>query len=147
MPIVKEKEKKGKEQITEQEKEQWNSNQTIYGWQNAIDVAEEMWRLGNIKMLEGNLIFAYKNTTAGKKLYQIVISQNLTYLPGNNQPQPDGTYAVSIVTQGYSAALPRVPFEYLQVDVLDDLENYKVDERIIGTYKLIIENIEELYKN
>ena len=49
-------------------------NQITIGWQNATDVASEVWRQGNITLLDGDLLFAYKNTeSAESKLHQIVV--------------------------------------------------------------------------
>ena len=37
-------------------------DQITIGWENATEVAAEIWRQGNISLLDGDLLFAYRNT-------------------------------------------------------------------------------------
>lgn len=107
-------------------------NQVVWGWENAQKVAEDLWSGIHSTLLQGNLMFAYKNTSNNSELGQIVVVQN------NNQTAND--FGVGMFTNGYSALIPHVPIDYLESEVLGDLIKYKVDKKIIETYKCIVED-------
>lgn len=103
--------------------------QSVWGWENAMAAASDIWSSIHCKLLEGNLVFALKNTTPGD-LSQLVVVRNIS----------TRDFAIGVVTSGFSMLLPHVPFEYVQTQVVDDLKKYKIDKNIIETYKQIIED-------
>lgn len=105
-------------------------NKSIWGWENSMQVANDVWSSIHNSLLEGELIFAYKSTTSDSNLSQIVIVKNM-----------NGSFGVGMMTTGFTCLLPSVPIEYLKSEVLDDLKKYKVNNKIIETYKRIIEDI------
>lgn len=102
----------------------------VYGWENAMSVASDLWASIHSSLLAGDLVFAYKDIIGESGLSQIVIVSN----------QLTMDFSVGMITTGYTALLPHVPLDYLTGTVLGDLKKYKVDKNIIKTYEQIIEN-------
>lgn len=48
-----------------------------------------------------------------------------------------------MITAGFSVLYPHLPIEYLESDLLADLEKYKVDKKIINTYVNIINTLKK----
>lgn len=118
----------------------------IYGWEDSIAVANDVWKSGSYDLLKGRLLFAYRNTTDLKSgLYQIIIVQNLIRDEHCNILKPARTFGVSMVTTGYSMLLPEVSFEYLEAEVLLDLQTYKVIPKALDTFKMLLENIKQCW--
>ena len=119
-------------------------DQITIGWENATEVAAEIWRQGNISLLDGDLLFAYRNTeSANSGLYQIVVVKYFDWKTPigeyNAVKEYNGLYGYSLVTAGYSAAIPRVGSEYLE-EIYRDLVTFKVDKRILTIFRNIIDN-------
>lgn len=89
----------------------------VWGWENAMSVANDLWASIHSSLLAGDLVFAYKDTTGESGLTQIVIV-------AFNQPTEH--FSVGMVTSGYTALLPHVPFDYLTNTVLGDLKSIKL---------------------
>lgn len=118
--------------------------QITYGWQDSLQVAAEVWRQGNLSLLEGDLMFAYKNTeSAGSKLYQIVVVKYFDWIPGTATIEPykhyNGLYGYSVVTSGYSVMIPKFGADYLE-EIYNDLITYKVNKQILSIFRTIIDN-------
>jgi hypothetical protein len=113
-------------------------DQIIFGWQDAMEVAKEAWKAGNLKLLEGDLIFAFKNTGIESALHQIMLVRYFMINPGGVKV-PTGEYGLSVVTNGYSYVLPRVDKSYLTY-LYDDIASYKLDKKILTTFRNIIED-------
>lgn len=131
----------GVEQGTEifsEYKEQHKVDQIIFGWQDAMDVAKEAWKAGNLKLLEGDLIFAFKNTGVESALHQIMLVRYFMINTGGVKV-PTGEYGLSVVTNGYSYMLPRVDKSYLTY-LYDEIASYKLDKKILMTFRNIIED-------
>jgi hypothetical protein len=103
----------------------------VWGWDNAMSVANDLWASIHSSLLAGDLVFAYKDTTGELGLTQIVVVA---------LNQPTEHFSVGMVTSGYTALLPHVPFNFLTSTVLGDLKKYKVDKNIIKAYEQILEN-------
>lgn len=103
----------------------------IWGWESAQDVANTVWNSIHSELLSGNLIFAYRNTATGSELHQVVVVHN----PTNND------YAVGVITNTFTYLLPRVPLEYIKVELVSDLEKYKVNKNVLEAFKQIINNL------
>lgn len=124
--------------------EQNSIDQITIGWENATEVAAEVWRQGNMNLLEGDLMFAYKNTeSATSGLYQIVVVKYFDWMtiPGtmNQVKTYNKTYGYSLVTAGYSAMIPKVGVDYLE-EIYNDLVGFKVDKQILNKFRNIIDN-------
>lgn len=119
-------------------------DQITIGWRNATEVAADVWRQGNLGLLDGDLMFAYKNTeSATSGLYQVVVVKYFDWglVPGKNEPVKiyNGKYGYSIVTTGYSAMIPKVGLEYLE-EIYKDLVAFKVNKQILNLFRNIIDN-------
>jgi len=125
--------------------EQNSIDQITIGWQNATEVAAEVWRQGNMALLDGDLLFAYKNTetAASGSLYQIVIVKYFDWvsIPGTHEARKvyNKLYGYSLVTSGYSAMIPKVGPEYLE-EIYKDLVAFKVNKQILTIFRNIIDN-------
>ncbi len=123
---------------TMEENKNVESRPYIFGWENDMKVAETVWGSIHNDLLNGNLVFAYRSSTQGSKLGQIVIVRNIDF----NTGKPLDTFGVGYITSGYSALLPHVPLEYLKEEIASYLEDWKIDKNILGTYRAIIEDLE-----
>ena len=83
----------------------------VWGWDNAMSVANDLWASIHSSLLAGDLVFAYKDTTGESGLTQIVVVA---------LNQPTEHFSVGMVTSGYTALLPHVPFNFLTSTVLGD---------------------------
>ena len=120
--------------------------QYIWGWNSDEEVARSVWSSIHESLLSGDLVFAYRPTGKGdSKLKQIVIVRNFhnEYLPTGAYVKVNDDFAVGYVTSGYTALLPHVPFRYLRDEIEEYLEDWKIDKKILNTYKAIIEDLEE----
>lgn len=121
---------------------QIKENQVIVGWGDANEVASSIWSSIHSSLLSGKLVFAYKPYKESE-LTQLVVVRNLkndTY-----GIVMDKDYAVGMMTSGFSMLLPHVPLEYLENDLVNDMNKYKVDKETIETFKKFIKFFEEKY--
>lgn len=129
-----------------------NTNQEcpyISGWENISQVADDVWNSIHSDLLSGDLLFAYRsmNPSSGKsgELCQIVIVRNFTVESGKKIYTD---YSVGEITTNYSALIPHIPLEYLKGEVVSDLENNRIDKKILEAYKQILINLEnETFSN
>ena len=117
------------------------TRQAIYGWDSAMSVASDVWSSVHASLLNGELIFAYKNTTGDSELAQIVVVLNVMDKFGNRVNTLN--FGVGTVTLGYTSLLPHVPIEYLENQVIQDLKKYKVNKKIIESFIEIIKNYKQ----
>ena len=114
----------------------------IYGWEDSMAVANDVWRSGSFDLLKGKLLFAYRNTTDSKSnLYQIVIVQNLVRDIEGRIIKPAHSFGISMITTGYSMLLPEVSLEYLEAEVLLDLQVFKVIPKALDAFKMLLNEI------
>lgn len=106
----------------------------VWGWENAMSVANDLWASVHSSLLSGDLVFAYKETKGNSEFSQIIIVQNKNLNPMTGELD----FGVGMVTTGYTSLLPHVPYEYLEDIILEDLKKYKVDKSILEIYKQII---------
>lgn len=117
-------------------------DQMLVGWGDANEVASSIWSSIHSSLLDGKLVFAYKPYKESE-LTQLVVVRNLkddTY-----GRVIDKDYAVGMMTSGFSMLLPHVPLEYLENDLVNDMNKYKVDKETIETFKKFIKFFEERY--
>ena len=106
----------------------------VWGWENAMSVANDLWASIHSSLLSGDLVFAYKETKGNSEFSQIIIVQNKNLNPMTGELD----FGVGMVTTGYTSLLPHVPYAYLEDIILEDLKKYKVDKSILEIYKQII---------
>lgn len=117
----------------------YNARQAyVMGWENAEQVASDIWASVHSTLLSGALLFAYKSTNTSSDLVQVVVVKNLPSERSNGEG-----YGVGMITTGFSMLLPKVPIEYLAGDLLEDLKKYKVNKEIVDTYIQIIKLCKE----
>lgn len=114
--------------------------QITFGWQNAIEVAADVWKDGNYKLLAGDLVFAYKNTgDVGSKLHQVVVVKYFNNDIHGNKIY-SGKYGVSVVTAGYSYLIPETCVDYLE-EVYSELIENKINKDIQKVFRNIIDEL------
>lgn len=94
---------------------------------------------------QGDIIFIYKNSKdreTENTLYEVCIRVHNQYtIASDNITQDLDEYIVEIYTKDYSVIYPHVPRTYLDVELYDILESFKVPKDILITYKQIIEDL------
>jgi hypothetical protein len=121
---------------------QIKEDQVIVGWGDANEVASSIWSSIHSSLLSGKLVFAYKPYKESE-LTQLVVVRNLKNDTYGRVMDKD--YAVGMMTSGFSMLLPHVPLEYLENDLVNDMNKYKVDKETIETFKKFIKFFEEKY--
>lgn len=118
----------------EEMKEDYRAEQIVHGWNSADDAARDIYTGFNSMLLEGSPVFLYKNTGGNKSdLQQVVVVRSV------NDPDK---FAASILTTGWSVVYPFVlPKTYLEMEIYEDLKKYKLDEKILNTYKQIVSHL------
>ena len=109
-------------------------NQIVWGWDSVDKAAAEVFASIHRTLLEGVPVFLYKNTNTKSDLCQVVVVRNIDEQTGKLSDD----YGMGMITAGFSVLYPHLPIEYLESDLLSDLEKYKVDKKIINTYVSII---------
>lgn len=107
----------------------------VWGWQDSVKCAESIWSSIHSKLLEGDLVFAYRNVGINSDLCQFVVVKNNKI--GNND------FAVGVITSGYTMLLPHVPIDYVETDLVEDLRKWKLEKSILNTYEQIIKGIKD----
>ena len=108
------------------------SGNLCYGWPSVDKAAEEIYCGLHSSLLSGYPLFLYKELNTTKStLVQVVVVKNLG--------EDVSDYGVGIITSGYTMLYPHIGYDYL-VRLTDDLLAWKVDKKIIETYKEIIEH-------
>jgi len=124
--------------LTEQDLERIK-NMKIYGFEDSLSVARTLMGGIHENLLLGDLVFAYRSTSAKNKteLYQIVVVNELAdTIAGKVRTDK---FSISYISYGYSAYIPHMPVEYLD-EVLEELEKSKADRKVVETFKIIIED-------
>ena len=103
-----------------------------WGWQNIEEAANDVFCSIHSSLLKGNYVFGYKNTYSTDKspLNQVVVVRF-----------DKDIFGVGVVTSGYTMLLPQVPLIYLERELVEDMNKWKVEKKIIETFKQIIEDI------
>lgn len=106
------------------------SDSYCYGWPSVDRAAEEIYCSLHSSLLSGFPLFLYKELgTAKSGLLQAVVVKNLG---------SEDNYGVGIITSGYTMLYPHVGYSYLE-SLVGDFIAWKVEKKIIETYKEIIE--------
>lgn len=112
-------------------------SQVVGAWKTVDQVASDVWHGIHERLLyNSELVFAYRSTEPGSDLNQIVVVRNL-----DRDGQLTDLFSVGMITVGFTALVPRVPKEYLEKNVVMDMEKHKVKRDYIDTFKEIIKNI------
>ena len=107
----------------------------IFGWRNIDDLAKELYGSVFSGLLDGYLVFAYKNQKKTGTLKELVVSKRLD--------NPNYIIGIRPFSGGWSGFLPNMPVEYLmEISYLDLIEN-KTEKEVIESF---IENINK-YEN
>lgn len=114
--------------------------QIIDGWSSVEDCAATVWASIHSSLLDGELVYAYRNTSGKSDLQQLVIVKNLD----RNGKSGIG-YSLGMITTGFTVLYPLVEYNYLIDDVIGDMKKYKLDKSVIENYRYVIEKIGEKY--
>ena len=124
--------------VDNKELQEERARQIVYGWENIEKAAADIYNSLHRSLLEGYPIFLYRNTSQKSDLVQIAVVRNYDYQ--TNKLLDD--YGVGMITAGFTMLYPHIQKEYLETDLLADLEKYKIDKKIIDTYKQIINKLD-----
>lgn len=116
------------------------SFQIIEGWKSVDDCAATVWAGIHSSLLDGELVYAYRNTNGKSDLQQLVIVKNLR----SDRNSGEG-YALGMMTSGFTVLYPLVNYYYLVNDVVGEMKKYKLDASVIDNYKYLIQKIGEKY--
>ena len=95
----------------------------IYGWATEDEVAEEIYCSQFRNILEGNLVFAYKDQGNSGTIDLFVVTKT-----------PRGFRLGFFSKAGWSSYIPCCPQDYLETTVLEDLKKNKTEKYIIDDY-------------
>lgn len=121
--MAKKKSQKQEEVIQEQ------PNQ-ITGWSCVEELANEVYSSTHYGLLYGNLVYALKC----QEIPRLVITQR----------QDTGDFMVGEVFSGWTGYYPRVPFEFLSNDILEDMKKLKLPKETIDNYILVLKSYENI---
>lgn len=118
----------------------------IFGFDDSMQVAKILMGSIHENLLRGDLIFAYRSTAMSNKtsLYQVVVVNELKY-GGDGIIYPTSLFSISMINAGYTAYIPHMPVDYLD-EVIVDLEEGKVDKKVIDSFKSIVKNLKSKLK-
>lgn len=110
---------------------------------SVINSSDEVWE-GSLKAIseDGELLLAYKNTnvdlenTDKEILYQVIVKR--LYNEDSKR-----RYTIFLTTSKRSYVLSRVPIDYVKNELITDLENLEVSEKILANFCQIVKDIEE----
>ena len=122
------------ENIDTEIKNQINNDYYIYNFKNIEEVASRIYSSIADRLLNGNLIFAYKGVSQSSDLNCLVVVQY-------DNPERN-LFGAAVFKKSYSYCIPFAPIEYLD-EVKDELIEAKVDKKIIATFTNIIEDLEK----
>lgn len=116
------------------------------GYSNLCDSTDE-FNLTRGQLSQGDLIFIYRNSEdrgVDNNLLECCIRIQNDYTNGND-PFIEGLdkYIVELYTENYSVIYPHMPRTYLDVELYEILQNSKVPQDILLTYKQIIEDLKQ----
>lgn len=104
--------------------------QQIYGWRDSDSLARELSSSVFSGLLDGYLVFAYRNQKKTGTLGELIVSKRVK--------GPGYMVGIKPFSKGWTGFLPNVPVEYLMETSLNDLLENKTEKEIIESF---IENI------
>lgn len=100
----------------------------INGWSCVEELADEVYSSIHSGLLQGNLVYALKC----QEIPRLVITQRVD----------TGEFMVGEFMPGWTAYYPRVPYQFLYSDVLEDMKKLKLPKETIDNYILVLKNYE-----
>ena len=100
----------------------------INGWYCIEELAEEIYSSIHSELLKGNLVYALRC----QEFPRLVITQRVD----------TGEFMVGEITPGWTAFYPRVPYQFLLSDVLEDMKKFKLTKETIENFLLILKTHE-----
>ena len=100
----------------------------ITGWSCIEELADEVFSSIHSGLLQGNLVYALRC----QEIPRLVITQRLD----------TGDFMVGEVMPGWTAYYPRVPYQFLFNDILEDMKKLKLSKETIENYILVLKQYE-----
>jgi hypothetical protein len=100
----------------------------INGWSCVEELADEVYSSIHSGLLQGNLVYALKC----QEIPRLVITQRVD----------TGEFMVGEFMPGWTAYYPRVPYQFLYSDILEDMKKLKLPKETIDNYILVLKNYE-----
>lgn len=117
-----------------------------WGWKDTMEAASDVFNSIHANLLSGEFIFGYKNITGAEKsdLAQVVVVRFRKGIPEfGTQGCSEDMFGVGVITSGYTMLLPRVPIAYIETELINDLTKWKLEKKILNTFKRIIADIKD----
>ena len=100
----------------------------INGWSCVEELADEVYSSIHSGLLQGNLVYALKC----QEIPRLVITQRVD----------TGEFMIGEIMPGWTAYYPRVPYQFLYSDILEDMKKLKLPKETIDNYILVLKNYE-----
>ena len=100
----------------------------INGWSCIEELADEVYSSIHSGLLQGNLVYALRC----QEIPRLVITQRID----------TGDFMVGEIMPGWTAYYPRVPYQFLYSDILEDMKKLKLPKETIDNYILVLKNYE-----
>ena len=100
----------------------------INGWSCVEELADEVYSSIHSGLLQGNLVYALRC----QEIPRLVITQRID----------TGDFMVGEIMPGWTAYYPRVPYQFLYSDILEDMKKLKLPKETIDNYILVLKNYE-----
>lgn len=119
-----------KEEIKQEEEVQPSPQQAypINGWSCVEELADDVYSSIHSGLLQGNLVYALRC----QEIPRLVITQRLD----------TGDFMVGEIMPGWTAYYPRVPYQFLFNDILEDMRKLKLSKETIENYILVLKSYE-----
>ena len=96
-------------------------NQSIIcGWQNIDECAATLWNGIHNTLLEGILLFGYRDVSRKSDLIQLVVVRNIH--PETLEKYGDKVFSVGIIKKGWTGITSMVDIDYLKTITTNDLQ-------------------------
>ena len=117
-----------KEEIKQEEIQSSPQAYPINGWSCVEELADEVYSSIHSGLLQGNLVYALRC----QEIPRLVITQRLD----------TGDFMVGEIMSGWTAYYPRVPYQFLFNDILEDMRKLKLSKETIENYILVLKSYE-----
>jgi hypothetical protein len=100
----------------------------LNGWSCIEELADEIYSSTHSGLLQGNFVYALRC----QEFPRLVITQRLD----------TGDFMVGQIMPGWTGYYPRVPYQFLFSDILEDMKKLKLPKETIDNFILVLKNYE-----
>lgn len=122
--------KKSQKQEEVVQQEQLKQVYPLNGWSCIEELADEVYSSIHSGLLMGNFVYALRC----QEIPRLVITQR----------QDTGDFMVGEIFPGWTGYYPRVPYQFLFSDILEDMKKLKLPKETIDNYILVLKSYENI---